>query len=104
MSESFVYMTTSDKAEALKIGRLLVEERLVACVNVIDSMTSLYWWDGDVQESGEVVLIAKTRTDLVEKLIGRVRSLHSYSCPCIVSWPIQTGNDAYLEWIRTETG
>ena len=103
MTASFVYMTTSDKTEALKIGRTLVEERLVACVNVIDNMTSVYWWEGKIEDSAEAVLIAKTKESLVEAVINRVKELHSYSCPCVVALPIQDGNADYLEWIEKET-
>jgi periplasmic divalent cation tolerance protein len=100
---NFVYITACDKAEALKIGRMLVEERLAACANVIDNMTSVYWWEGKIEDSAEVVLIAKTKQELVESLISRVKELHSYSCPCIVSWPISAGNPDYLRWIDKET-
>ena len=103
MSAYFVYITACDKAEALKIGRALVEERLAECANVIDNMTSIYWWEGKIENSAEVVLIAKTKQELVESLISRVKELPSYSCPCIVSWPIIAGNPDYLRWIDTET-
>ena len=103
MSAYFVYITASDKTEALKIGRTLVEERLAACANVIDNMTSVYWWEGKIENSAEVVLIAKTKQELVESVISRVKELHSYSCPCIVSWPINAGNPDYLRWIEEET-
>ena len=103
MNASFVYVTAANKAEALAIGRALVEERLAACANVLDNMTSLYHWEGKLQEDSEAVLIAKTREDLVEQLIERVKALHSYSCPCVVSWPIPAGHQAYLDWICEET-
>lgn len=104
MTTSFVYVTAADKNEALSIGRDLVERRLAACVNVIEPMTSLYWWEGKVEQGDEAVLVAKTKTSLVETLIERVRDQHSYDCPCVVSWPIQQGNPAYLQWIENETG
>ena len=103
MSANIVYITASDKVEALKIGRTLVEERLAACANVIDNMTSVYWWEGTIADSAEVVLIAKTKQELVESVISRVKELHSYSCPCIVSWPLSAGNPDYLRWIEEET-
>jgi periplasmic divalent cation tolerance protein len=103
MTATFVYMTAKDREEALKIGRSLVEARLAACVNVLDGMTSLYRWDDEIQEDQETVLVAKTTETLVEALIERVRSLHSYDCPCIVTWPIHSGNAAYLQWIADET-
>ena len=103
MSAAIVYLTAGSREEALTIGRALVEERLAACVNLLDNMTSLYWWQGKIEEGSEVVLIAKTRQDLVEPLIERARALHSYEVPSIVSWPIASGNPAYLDWIIDET-
>jgi periplasmic divalent cation tolerance protein len=103
MTVSFVYITAPDKNAALALGRELVEQRLAACVNVLDSMTSLYWWQGEVQQSSEAVLMAKTRTELVEKLVERVKALHSYDCPCVVAWPIAAGNPGFLQWIADET-
>lgn len=102
-SPVLVYMTAASREEALKIGRLLVEERLAACVNVLGGMTSLYWWNDAVQEDDEVAFLAKTRQGLVDPLIERVRALHSYDCPCIVSVPIADGNVAFLQWIQDQT-
>jgi len=103
MAQSLVYMTTETAAEAERIGRVLVAERLAACVNIVDGMRSIYWWEGEVQESGETILIAKTRTSLVDRLTERVRELHAYDCPCIVSLAIDGGNPAFLDWIDAET-
>lgn len=103
MTAAIVYITTADKIEALQIGRTLVEERLAACANVFDGMTSVYHWEGNIEESGEAVLIAKTRADLVDAVIERVKTLHSYTCPCVVGWPIERGNADYLDWIAGET-
>lgn len=103
MAEMFVYMTAAGKAEAMEIGRVLVQERLAACVNILDNMVSLYWWEGSVQQGAEAVMIAKTTSELVEPLIERVKQLHSYDCPCVVALPIQAGNADYLAWIRNET-
>ena len=98
-----VYITTKNKAEAERIGRALVQERLAACVNIIDGMNSIYRWEGKIQEDKEAVLIAKTKQSLVKKLTNRVKSLHSYSCPCIISLPILGGNKDYLDWLSKET-
>jgi len=76
---------------------------LAASANIIDNMNSLYWWDGEVQDDREVILIAKTVEALVPELIDKVKSMHSYECPCIVSLPIIDGNPAFLEWIAKET-
>lgn len=103
MSYRFVYMTAGSQEEARRIGRTLVEERLAACVNILAGMNSMYWWEGAVQDDEETVLIAKTRTELLERLTERVRSLHSYQCPCVVALPIEGGNPAYLQWLGEET-
>ena len=66
-------------------------------------MRSMYWWQDAVQEDAEVVLIAKTRAQLLDRLTERVKALHSYDCPCVVGVPIGGGNDAFLDWIGTET-
>lgn len=98
-----IYITTDGTAEARMIGHALVEARLAACANILDPMTSVYWWDGKVQEGRETVLIAKTTAARVGALTERVRDLHSYDCPCIVSLPIDGGNPAFIDWIAAET-
>lgn len=103
MSESFIYITCADEAEAEAIGVMLVERRLAACVNILPGMRSLYWWRGKVERGEEVVLIAKTRDDLVEPLTEAVKAAHGYEVPCVVSLPISGGNPDFLSWIRAET-
>ena len=100
---NLVYITAGSLEEARNIGRELVTERLAACVNVLDHVTSFYWWEGNVQEDKEVVLLAKTVNEKVSKLIEKVKSLHSYDCPCITAIPIVDGNKDFLNWISTET-
>ena len=98
-----IYVTTASLDEAKRIGRALVEERLAACVTVMPGVVSLYRWEGAVQEDTEAVFFAKTRADLVDAVIARVRDLHGYDVPCIVALPIDAGNLAYLDWIAAET-
>ena len=99
----FIYITTPSRDEALKIGRALVMERLAACANALPGARSVYWWQGKMVEAEECVLVAKTRAGLVDRLVGRVRALHSYTCPAIVALPILEGNPDYLAWIAAET-
>jgi periplasmic divalent cation tolerance protein len=99
----FVYATAGDADEARRIGRAVVEERLAACANVIDGMKSIYWWQGAVQEGNETVLILKTTEARVDALISRIKALHSYDCPAIVSFPIAAGFEGFLDWIEAET-
>ena len=98
-----IYITCGSRDEALKIARVVVEERLAACANIIDAMRSVYWWQGSVNEDDEVVLILKTAAERVEKLTERVKELHSYDLPCVVEIPIGGGNVDYLDWIAAET-
>ena len=97
------YITAPNREEALKLATILVQERLAACANIHDGMTSLYWWQGEMQQEQEVSLIVKTRADLIDALKRRVCELHSYSVPCIVAWPITEGHEPYLDWVRNET-
>jgi periplasmic divalent cation tolerance protein len=103
MDIRLVYITAPDLDEARVLGRALVESRLAACVNIIDQMRSMYWWEEKIQEDREVIVLAKTRADLVQELIERVKSLHSYACPCIVTLPIMEGFSPFLEWVAQET-
>jgi periplasmic divalent cation tolerance protein len=100
---ALIYVTCGDHAEAEKIGRALLEERLAACVNIFDNMHSLYWWQGALEEGHESVLIIKSRLAASGAITERVRALHSYTTPCVVVFPIQGGNPDYLEWIAKET-
>ena len=103
MAVVFIYVTTGSMEEARTIGNKLVSDRLAACVNIIDNVSSMYWWEGEIQDDKEVILIAKTKESLVPELVEKVRSIHSYSCPCIVSLPILDGNRAFLDWVVEET-
>ena len=99
----WVYMTAGTFEEARNIGQILVEKNLVACVNLLENMTSIYKWEDKLEEGQEVVMIAKTRKKLMSKLIETVNILHSYDCACILELPIQGGNPKFLSWIETET-
>lgn len=97
-----LYVTCADADDAMRIGRVLVEERVAACTNMLDGMRALYRWEGEVQEGREAVLIVKTRADRVEAAIARIKALHSYRVPCIVELAIDRGNPDYLAWIAAE--
>jgi periplasmic divalent cation tolerance protein len=100
----FAYLTVGSPEEARHIGRSLVEERLAACVNIFDGMTSIYPWQDAIEEARETVIIAKTRGDLFDALAARVRALHSYTTPCIVALPTARIEANYLAWLLAETG
>ncbi len=103
MSYCLAYMTAASAERAKAIGRVLVEERLAACVNVIPGMTAIYRWEGAVEEDGEAVLIAKTRDESFEVLTARVEALHDYDNPCVIRLDIAAGRQPFLDWIAAET-
>ena len=103
MENCLVYITAANANEAVAIGRDLVERQLAACANVHSPVVSIYRWRGVIQQENEVVLIAKTRGDLVEDLSVRVAEIHSYDCPCVVAVPIAGGHAPFLEWISAES-
>ncbi|MEJ2288704.1 MAG: divalent-cation tolerance protein CutA [Deinococcales bacterium] len=98
-----VYLTFPDPASAERIGRALVDDRLVACINILPGALSLYRWHGEVERDSEVVAFAKTRAELVPAVARRVRELHPYDVPCVVALDIDGGDGAYLRWIGDET-
>ncbi|WP_459939536.1 divalent-cation tolerance protein CutA [Desulfonatronum parangueonense] len=104
MQPVMVYMTAESLDQAKVIAGELIENRLAACVNVLEGMRSMYHWEGRIEESREVVVLAKTRADLLPELTRRVTEVHSYDCPCIVSWPLTGGYQPFLDWIGQETG
>jgi periplasmic divalent cation tolerance protein len=98
-----IYSTTSNEEEAQKIGDNLVTNRLVACVNIIPGMKSIYHWQGKIEHDDECIMLAKTTSDNTEEVISRIKELHSYDLPCIVVVPIISGLPDYLKWIGDET-
>ncbi len=94
-----VLMTAPDAAAAERIARALVDERLAACVNIVPGVRSIYRWEGKVEDSTEVLLVAKTRAALFERLEARVRALHPYDVPEIVALPLTDGSRPYLSWL-----
>lgn len=97
-----LYVTTENREEARTIGSALVQQKLCACVNILEGMESMYWWDGEVQTDTECVLLVKTTTELVSAVTETILDLHSYDVPCVISLPLSDneGNREYLQWIR----
>lgn len=98
-----IYITTASLEAAESLARDLVARRLVACANVIDPVRSFYWWEGEVKNSHEVLVLAKTQAACVEAAIDHVKKNHSYDCPCVVAWPLAAGNPDFFDWIAKET-
>lgn len=96
---SVAYVTAPDEEVAKKIGHGLVNKKLAACINIIPKITSIYEWEGKINEDSEVLMMIKTRTAKIDKLIQYVKENHPYTVCEVISLPIQNGNDAYLKWI-----
>lgn len=98
-----VLVTAGTEEEAACIARTLVEERLVACANVVPAIRSIYRWREKVNDDREVLLVLKTRRELFTALEGRVRELHSYEVPEVIALEVSEGSAPYLEWLLRET-
>jgi periplasmic divalent cation tolerance protein len=100
-----VLITAPDLEIAQKIARALVTNKIAACVNISPGLLSIYSWEEKLQEDEEVLLLVKTRKELVEShLLPLIHDLHPYDLPEIISLPIVGGSQSYLNWIREETG
>jgi periplasmic divalent cation tolerance protein len=98
-----VYTTFPDEASALNIGEALVRQRLVACVNVLPGMKSVYAWKGAVERADEVVAILKSREGLRDALFAAVKARHPYETPILLALPVAEGDPDTLAWIVAET-
>ena len=101
---AFIYITTSGNEESKKIGKMLVEEKLAACVNIIPSIESIYLWKGQIENDEESLLIAKTKIKTIDKIIKMVKEIHSYDTPAILAIPIIEGSKDYLDYLDSEMG
>lgn len=97
-----VYITAKDINEAKSLAKDLLVNKLVACANIRDGYLSMYWWQDQIMEDSEVVLFAKTKKENFEKIEARVKELHSYDCPCVISLPIEKGSKEFLSWLEGE--
>jgi periplasmic divalent cation tolerance protein len=97
------FATAPDAEVAARIARALVEERLVACANLVGTVRSIYRWQGRVEDADEVMLVLKTRADRVGALAERLRALHPYDLPELVVLPVEGGLAPYLDWVRAES-
>ena len=97
-----IYSTINNIQDARKIAHTLIEEQLVACVNIIPNIESVYRWKGKIEEENEIVLIAKTSDEKIEKTIQRIEQMHTYDLPDIIVLPIIGGLNDYLDYLNTE--
>ncbi len=100
----WIYVTTTDAAEAEHLSKAVVEERLAACANIIGPIKSVYRWKGEICEGSETAVVLKTSAEKKQALIERIGALHGYENPCIAALPIVGGSKSFLQWIAAETG
>lgn len=99
-----IYCTVPSKNDAKSIAKVLLTQRLAACVNIIDKVHSIFSWHDEICEEKEVLMMIKTKKDLFEKIKTAIKLIHPYNIPEIIALPITEASEDYLEWIGTETG
>ncbi len=105
MTESGIvtlYITCNNREQALEIAHELLVTQLVACANILDGVTSLYRWQGEMQQDKETLLLAKTTSAKANAAVAAARKVHSHEVPCITVLPVVGGNPDYLAWVKKE--
>ena len=97
-----LFITTSDEEEAQLISRVLLEQKKAACINIVPGVSSLFWWQGNIDSAQESLLVVKTRAMLVDAIAQLVKGIHSNDVPEIIALPIVGGNEDYLKWVDRE--
>ena len=100
MSYNIVLMTAPNKEEAVKIVRALLEEKLIACANIMEAVSSFFRWKGKIEEEKEVLVLMKSHGNLFNRLSTRVAELHSYDVPEVLAVPVVEGSPSYLDWMK----
>ena len=104
MTDALLVFTTLPNADkAAEVARALVEERLAACANLLPAVRSIYRWEGKIHDENVVLVLFKTRAETVERLKARILELHPYEVPEILCVPVESGYQAYLDWLSAQT-
>lgn len=96
----FFYIIASNKKEAEKIATKLLDKKLIACANVISNVNSYFVWKNKIKNSKEIIICGKTISKNQKEIVHAVKSLHSYSVPCVIFFDIKNGNKDFLKWIK----
>ncbi len=94
-----VFATVESEEQGKRIAEVLLEKKIIACANIVKGVDSHYWWKGRVEHSAELILVMKSRAELLEEIVKVVKENHSYEVPEVVALPIVGGNPDYLRWI-----
>jgi len=100
MSYIIVLVTTGTREEAKKITRSLLDQKLIACANILGPVSSLFWWKERINQENEFLVLMKTRSSLFKNLATTIKQMHSYEVPEIIGVPITKGEQSYLEWLN----
>ncbi|MGL9717386.1 MAG: divalent-cation tolerance protein CutA [Wolbachia sp.] len=95
-----VYTTFSSSKEAKAVSEELLNEKLIVCVNILPEVNSLYLWEGEINNSCEVIAIMKSRSDQIDKIVGKIEAIHPYNQPAIVIIPIEKANKSFTNWVN----
>ena len=98
-----VYVTMPDGESAKTFSETLVRERFAACANILDGARSVYWWRDTLETATESICLFKTTREHFPAFLEKAKSIHPYEVPCIVAWPLEAGNNDFLNWIAAET-
>ena len=98
-----VFVTVSTEEEGKKIGNILVENRLAACVNLVPQIHSIFRWKGNIENENEVLLLIKSTRERIDELVAKIKEIHSYDVPEILAIPVFAGNRDYIDWVLEET-
>lgn len=100
---TLVYTTFAGLEQAREMGKILVNERLAACVNIFPDMISVYEWQGALEECSETAMIIKTRATMLDALMNRAKELHPYETPALLVLPADSVNSKYMQWVTQQT-
>ncbi len=95
-----LYVTCGSKSEAVKLGKLLVSNKLAACTNIVENIQSIFNWKNKTKSSKEFILIGKTQKKNIKLITKIIEKKHSYECPCILFFNIDDGNKKFFKWIK----
>lgn len=98
------FITAPNLEVGKNLARLFLERRVAACVNLVPQVTSLYWWEGAIQEDSEMLLVVKTRDDKLPELLELIRGHHPYQVAEMIALPIESGNPPYMDWLNQALG
>jgi len=96
-----ILVTTANRQEAERIAQQLLEAKLIACANIIDSVSSIFHWSEKIEKAEECLVLMKSRRDLFEDITKTVKELHSYEVPEILAFSLVAGSKAYFEWMNS---